>query len=611
MSQTVIGLDIGTWSVKAAVVESTLRRFSLVDFREHHIPRGPQGKPAGDDTLDATVAATLTGITDRGAIATAVPGHRVLTREVELPFSDPKRIDSVLGFQLDGELPRPIEELVYDYYVMESTPESTKLLCSAVDRRWLSEMLEELKQAQADPKVVSLDSLSYAQLVPHLGLDHLFIGSGPDAEPVALIDIGHMTTSVCFVRDGKVDGVRSIPRAGHQLTIEMMKTYGIEYQQAEQIKHDNIRLDGMTPPGVNEESHDQAVRILKDALQPLLRSLRTTLHAHTNRHGRAVSKAVLFGGTARLPGLAAYLSQELSITVETPHLLNAEWSRLSDDTAVELTAPKAASLALRLAGSTGGTMNFRQGDLAYESDFKALKDKALWLAAIAFVVVALLIGRQFMYKGRLQDNHDKLVGQLKAFTAKILPAEISDFETALKVVSEAPAGQDDTVFPEITAFRAFYEVSSAVQAINEMAPDEIGEDPPKDGGEKPPGPGDARPPNDREGDGEGDEPAEPEFKGYKIELTEVLISQKNGKAVLKGRANKFAALDLLQADLERHRCFRDVKTPKTRKITLPMRRDWNEFDIDLVIDCTSEKADDEKATSDKKAKKAKADGGGS
>ena len=43
MAQTVIGLDVGTWSIKAAALESTLRGFSLVEVAEHHLPRGADG----------------------------------------------------------------------------------------------------------------------------------------------------------------------------------------------------------------------------------------------------------------------------------------------------------------------------------------------------------------------------------------------------------------------------------------------------------------------------------------------------------------------------------------------------------------------------------------
>ena len=123
MAQTVIGLDIGSWSIKAAIFDSTLRAFSLVDVIEHRVPRTPDGTPA-DTSLRDLVRATLRSVDDYDALATSIAGGRVLSRELELPFSDERRIRSVLGFQLEGKLPGDLDSLVYDYSLIEEDEES-------------------------------------------------------------------------------------------------------------------------------------------------------------------------------------------------------------------------------------------------------------------------------------------------------------------------------------------------------------------------------------------------------------------------------------------------------------------------------------------------------
>ena len=43
MAQTIIGLDIGSWAVKAVVLESTLRKTQLAGFHSHHVPADTTG----------------------------------------------------------------------------------------------------------------------------------------------------------------------------------------------------------------------------------------------------------------------------------------------------------------------------------------------------------------------------------------------------------------------------------------------------------------------------------------------------------------------------------------------------------------------------------------
>ena len=104
MAQHVIGLDVGAWSIKAALIESTLRGFALVDFAEHHLPRDPAGRLV-DENVSGAVRACLREFKDWDTVCTAFPGKKVMIRELELPFSDDKRIKSILGFQLEDQLP--------------------------------------------------------------------------------------------------------------------------------------------------------------------------------------------------------------------------------------------------------------------------------------------------------------------------------------------------------------------------------------------------------------------------------------------------------------------------------------------------------------------------
>ena len=113
-------------------------------LKERYQIRGHDRVPMPD--LDDTLVSNLD---DFDALATAVSGGRIMSRELELPFSDDRRIRSVLGFQLEGKLPADLDDLVYDYTLLEEDDEQARLLCPAVDRQWLADFLAD-KGAQVE-----------------------------------------------------------------------------------------------------------------------------------------------------------------------------------------------------------------------------------------------------------------------------------------------------------------------------------------------------------------------------------------------------------------------------------------------------------------------------
>jgi type IV pilus assembly protein PilM len=576
MAQVVIGLDIGTWSIKAAVLETRLRGYQLVDFREHHIPRDPAGE-AIEVELDSAVARTLEGVNERNAIVTAIPGKRVLVRELELPFTSSEAISSVLAFQLEGQVPVPVERLLYDHYIMERRSDGARVLVCAVERTVLTEFLKELEQAGANPRVVSLDALVYGHLAGPLQ-------AGEGEEPVAFLDLGHTTTSVCVVRRGRVELIRAIARGGHHLTLAVMRALGVDYGQAETIKH-ALDLEEENP------ADPRALDAVAEALTPLVREIRTSLHVHAQRSGQRVERAEVFGGTSRLAGLTELLADGLALRCERPRLEGAPFARLLEEGAPQETLPKATALALRfIDGEPGVSLNFRQGDLAYESDFKAVRDKAVWLVAWAVVIVGAFFGKQFLHAETLEQNHERLATVLEQYTEKVLGDKTSDFDGVLKRVSQPPDDEGDRIYPELTAFKAFVEVTAAQDAINATS----GEDGEKKDKPKP----EAEPklPEDgAEPDHAGAPPdeaagAKTEGTGFQIELKKVVFELK--KATVEGEASNIEAIEKLVERLKTQRCFQNVDSGKARQTNFRGREGWFDFTIKMDVGCTLPKQDE-------------------
>lgn len=579
MSQTVIGLDIGSYSVKAAVLETGIRKYQWVSFQEHRWNRDDAGEAVVPDLSEA-VEAALEGVSDRSALVTSVPGAKVLNREVELPFCPAKDRDlrAILDFELDGKFPLPIDELVYDFVILERTPEGgAKLLCSAVDKRFIEIFIAELDEAQANPRIVSMDSVAAGGLVLPAGN---LSASGPPAETdaVAMIDVGHMTTSLCVVRGDVVEMVRTIKRGGHHITRALMEVLGGTYAEAETLKHDYVRLDGqMTEPAEGTDAL-ALTRAVHSVLEPLTRGLRTTLHAHATKHRLGAVRGMIYGGATQMPGLLEHLSEALGLAMERPNCLSFEWA--SDDLpeAAACVAPKSVSLALRYVSDTRDrSINFRQGELAFESDFKALKDKWAWLTVMAILLIGIFMTRIALQRSAIEENQASLLSKLDSFTTEHFGSPIHSIDAALDRVRTPPKAEGENVVPEVTAFQAYQAIYEATQAVRNMNFETDTGEPAEDTAK-----------TDDAAAAEGDEePPEKEGVTFRIETITMPNYGKIGR--VHGTTNSLKAMTAFQDILDRNRCFTVTQDPSYEAGT---RGRQASFTIRLRVECSGKSSPD-------------------
>ena len=89
MAQAILGIDIGSYSIKIIQLERSLRDFELVHFYEQQITHSPRLKP------EEAQAAALRTILEKNdlpmdLVAVSLPAHHLSCRVLELPFTSPK-----------------------------------------------------------------------------------------------------------------------------------------------------------------------------------------------------------------------------------------------------------------------------------------------------------------------------------------------------------------------------------------------------------------------------------------------------------------------------------------------------------------------------------------
>jgi general secretion pathway protein L len=339
MTQRILGLDIGATSVKAVVVESAYRSWSVRATARAAVAAQAEGAPP---LLERQLQAVRTLLAEEwlafDTAMVALPGASS-SHVVTLPFVDPRRIEQTIGFEVEGQIPFDLADVAWDWQPLQVRDGKTELLVSVVKKEELTGLLTGLADAGVDPRAVLPPGPAYAALfAPGV----LASDGGEESGAEVLLDMDAGRSSLCIVARGACEAARTFP------------------------------VGPTTAASLGRE------------VRATLRAWR----ARSEQAQRPVRRLILAGDTARLPGLAEVLAPEVEGTVEPLELAGLAAEGIAEEEAPSL----ALALALALRGHEGARaprLNLRRGELAYTRDFQHLRGKVLRLGAWAALVLLL------------------------------------------------------------------------------------------------------------------------------------------------------------------------------------------------------------------------------
>lgn len=462
MAQHILGLDLGAHAVKAVLLESTYRGYAVAGVARAEVaaaaPPGPDAPP-----LLARQAAALEALlaAQGWRVDTAVvafPGAGVASYLVTLPFTDLRRIEQTIAFEVEGQIPFELDTVAWDWQPLGARDGRTDLLVGVARKEELAALLAALASAGIDPRAVVPAAPAYAALAAagalpaEAALAAEPSPGGPAPEPATLLlDLGAERTSLCVVAGGGCVAARTFPFGGAPLARGLARELGLP--EAEALAALGRRAD----PEVREADPGEAEALAR-AAAPLLRELRATLRAWRTRGGaQPVGRLLLAGGSARLPGLAALLAPEVEGPV-TPLALTGAAAPLGAD------APELAlALALALRGHQGTRaprLNLRRGELAFTRDFEHLKGKVIRLGAYVALLALLAVASAGVKVFALSRQEAMLDRALCDAETRILGKCYEDFDQAQAILRGRGPGA--ATVPKVSAVELFAEVAARV-----------------------------------------------------------------------------------------------------------------------------------------------------
>lgn len=424
-----IAMDIGSHAVKVATYKVASRGAAELDKRYTH-PVPQDGTPP---TLEHRLAAVDALLDDSpklkpqssDVVVLSWPSHEAAFHRVTMPFSDRAQIERTLPFAVENEVPFELEDMVLSWRTAEAA-EQTQVLTVLARRDRVQEWLGALAERGIDPASIHVVGDLFGPMgtapVQPFGDDGL---PDLDRKPlVAIIDIGHVHTTISVVRGQAVQYARSVNVAGHAFTRAIQEALGCSWEEAERLKHGGpaglvTEDEAITDVGNGTRRRSGYAALPPEARQKvdaavglLLAEIRSTLIKAEDQLGGEVVEVRVCGGSAQMDELLDYLHADLGVPVH----------ELSDARGRPLPGIFAVTHGLAIATSgPSNPVDLRVGALAFKGRTDFLRSALGYGIAGAFLFsLALTLLFAIRYRGLVVELHET-EGAVREIVATAFP----------------------------------------------------------------------------------------------------------------------------------------------------------------------------------------------
>lgn len=444
----IIGLDLGTHSVKAVEFDSGFGRFEIHEYHEVKVKEGQTPAQAAHDLI-----AQLDRAPDK--IAVSLRPDQTTLRNIHFPTRDKKSIQESLAFELDDELPFGIDDTAYDYAILRQSATGSDLHVAATLKKTLTQFIGELFEGGIDADLITSETWAYRTLLNRVLKEKFGEQIGKEDEPpTLLLQVGHTNTTLYLHHREAPVLAKEMRWGGNDFTSAISKVYGLSREKAEVTKHDHAFL--LSEAEKQNATPDQITfsETLRAPFEDLIREIRHLNLACKKATKMRIGRIFVCGGGSLIPGFAAAIGEIFQLPVESLRALTAlspsgpDYSEHSD-----AVFSLAAGSALCLLGSERTVaINFRKGEFAKAGAARAINTEALrapiiGATAVVFCFFLSLTVNQYVYSQRLVETNDQLRRSIRGF----FPGGLS--ESALKTYIASPSLLKSTIQKEISKER--------------------------------------------------------------------------------------------------------------------------------------------------------------
>ena len=304
------GIDFSDRSIKVAQIKKSNNKLQLYAFGRENIQRGliVDGEIKEKEEIVKLIKKTLLNSKinqiKSKAVIYSIPEPKGFIRVMEIKRVGEKDVDDAVRYEAQQLFPINIEDSYLDWQILpekDGKKETMKILVAAVPQQLVDSYSSVLKEAGLKPMAAEIESIAITRSL---------INKNQSARPILVIDLGRDRTSFIIFKSPTVQFTASIPVCGEEIIKAVSGRMNISEKKSEKI----IKECGL----IFKDDCKDVYRAIQPSLYEMIRYISKLINFYKERYKSEsdISKVIICGGEAKIPGMSSFLSLRVKKEVE-------------------------------------------------------------------------------------------------------------------------------------------------------------------------------------------------------------------------------------------------------------------------------------------------------
>ncbi len=303
---SLVGLDIGSRSVKLAEITESKNGLKLKRFGMADIPAGAieDGAISDPETAAGVVRQLFksTGVKETN-VAISIGGYSVIVKKINVQTMPEEQLQETIHFEAEQYIPFDISDVNLDFQILgenENNPNQMSVFLVAAKKDMVNDYINLVTLAGLNPCIIDVEAFA---------LQNVFEANyDVQDENVALIDIGASKTSLNILKGNSSVFMRDVALGCLTINQKIMSLLDCSYDQAELHKFGEPSAKMSA-----EELKQITTSVVTDWCMEIRRALD---FFYTNYPDDQIKRIILSGGGAHIEEFRKLLATESSAVVE-------------------------------------------------------------------------------------------------------------------------------------------------------------------------------------------------------------------------------------------------------------------------------------------------------
>ncbi len=337
-----VGLDIGSKTIKVAEIQETSKGSNLVRFGALDIAPGlieEDGIKDSQGVADSIRQLFKLYNVKEQNVAISIGGYSVIVKKIVVQSMSEEELQEKIPLEAEQYIPFDISDVNIDFQILgdnEKNPNQMNVLLVAAKKEMINDYLNILDLAGLNPCIIDVDAFA---------LQNIYEKNNELSDDyVALIDIGANKTSLNILKGDSSVFLRDVSLGCNQINDKIISQISCSYEEAEEIRCSE-KQDKISP----EDLQQIESSIVAEWTTEIRRAIDFFYSTYPDDH---IKRIVLSGGGANVKEFSKLLAVQTSsevVVINPFDNLNIDTDRL-DTSYLNSMGPQAAicmGLAIR------------------------------------------------------------------------------------------------------------------------------------------------------------------------------------------------------------------------------------------------------------------------